>query len=583
MALETSKPLQTIIYFLRNDLRLHDNECFHYINGIAEGLTKNQGGNDDSPLRLVPLYCFQSNHYLKGTRHFGFSRVGEPRAHFIIEAVNDLKTKLQSTGSDLIIRSCFADAENGSPRQAVRSVIEWLNITRNNNTSSNCTLIFHEEVTQEEVDVEVSLMELCKEYGIRVKTFWGSTLYHKDDLFMFEKKENNAPNIPDVYTQFRKAVESKGEIRSPLKTPEKLPPLPNGITSDKLPDVNRILNSSKSAVNSERVPVKRSAFPFKGGEVCGLKRLHNYLWETNAIARYKQMRNGLVGTQYSTKFSPWLATGNLSPRTIYAEVKKYEASRTANESTYWVIFELIWRDYFRYVCLKYGNRVFQAGGLRGIQVRWKQDFGRFNRWKTGTTGVPFIDANMRELLKTGWMSNRGRQNVASFLVKDLNIDWRLGAEWFESMLIDHDVCSNYGNWNYSAGIGNDPRENRKFNVIKQGLDYDPNGKFVKLWVPELAPLVNQASPGKIHIPWKVLGADLTTAGINIGVTYPKPMVEVGGWKKYYSKVVDKRGRAMKSHGHAKQGKALKSRGRAKQGRALKSRSRVKQKRGVELL
>ncbi|KZS02115.1 Cryptochrome-1, partial [Daphnia magna] len=95
----------------------------------------------------------------------------------------------------------------------------------------------------------------------------------------------------------------------------------------------------------------------------------------------------------------------------------------------------------------------------------------------GKTGVPFVDANMRELLETGWMSNRGRQNVASFLVKDLHLDWRLGAEWFESLLLDHDVCSNYGNWNYVAGIGNDPRENRKFNMIKQSMDYDLEGNF----------------------------------------------------------------------------------------------------------
>jgi deoxyribodipyrimidine photo-lyase len=575
MALETTKSLQIIIYLLRNDLRLHDNECIHFINSIAESSIKNQRASKDTLLQLVPLYCFQSNHYLKGTRHFGFSRVGEPRARFIFEALSNLKTELQSRGSGLIIRSCFADPGNGNPILAIKSVIEQLNIVRNDDTSSNCTLVFHEEVTKEEVDMEASLVELCKEYGVCVKTFWGSTLYHRDDLFMFGKTVNNNPNIPDVYTQFRKAVESEGKIRSPFKTPVKLPPLPNGITSDKLPDINQIFNSSKSAENAERVPAKRSAFPFKGGEVCALKRLHHYLWETNAISSYKETRNGLVGTQYSTKFSPWLAIGNLSPRMIYAEVKKFEASRVKNQSTYWVIFELIWRDYFRYVCLKYGNAVFQAGGIRGLQVKWKQDFGRFDRWKSGSTGVPFVDANMRELLNTGWMSNRGRQNVASFLVKDLKLDWRLGAEWFESMLIDHDVCSNYGNWNYAAGIGNDPRENRKFNVVKQGFDYDPNGRFVKLWIPELAPLAKQPCPGKIHVPWKVLWTDLETAGIKMGVTYPKPMVEAGEWKKHYSKVFDKQGRALKAHGRAKQGKAFKSRSRAKKGRSLKSRGRPK--------
>merc|ERR1711994_1166024 len=144
----------------------------------------------------------------------------------------------------------------------------------------------------------------------------------------------------------------------------------------------------------------------------------------------------------------------------------------------------IWRDFFRFVCFKHGNKIFQAGGIRQSDVEWKQDLELFDKWRKGTTGVPFIDANMRELSQTGWMSNRGRQNVASFLVKDLKLDWRLGAEWFESMLINHDVCSNYGNWNYAAGVGNDPREDRKFNVIKQSLDYDPDGDFIKIWVQQ---------------------------------------------------------------------------------------------------
>jgi len=561
MALKSSKPLQTIIYLLRNDLRLHDNECFNYISGVAEGLKKSHSGSEDSLLRLVPLYCFQSNHYFTGTRHFGFSRVGKPRTRFIMEAVEDLKLKLQNIGSDLIISSCFADKEKGNPCLAVKNVIEKLDIVRNHDDgSSNCTLIFHEEVGQEEVDLEDSLMKLCRKYAVDVKTFWGSTLYHKDDLRMFQKVAgNNAPNIPDVYTQFRKAVESKGKIRPTFRIPAKLPPLPDGVASDKLPDIKQISNSTNSKESSEKVSANESAFPFKGGEASALKRLHDYSWGTNAITTYKETRNGLVGTEYSTKFSPWLAIGNLSPRTIYAEVKKFESSRTANKSTYWVIFELIWRDYFRYVCLKYGNAVFQAGGLRGIQVKWKQDLNQFEKWKNGNTGVPFVDANMRELLKTGWMSNRGRQNVASFLVKDLKLDWRLGAEWFESMLIDHDVCSNYGNWNYAAGIGNDPRENRKFNVVKQGLDYDPNGEFVKLWVPELASLADQESPGKIHIPWKVWRIDLQSAGVKMGVSYPKPMVEAGEWQRHYSKVVDKQGRALKSRG----------------------RGRLKQKRGID--
>ena len=155
-------------------------------------------------------------------------------------------------------------------------------------------------------------------------------------------------------------------------------------------------------------------------------------------------------------------------------------------------------------------------------------------------------------------------------MKDLKLDWRLGAEWFESMLLDHDVCSNYGNWNYAAGIGNDPRENRKFNIIKQGLDYDPDGDYVKMWVPEIANLANQSAStkgskfeifndiiphniifkklfylftGKIHFPWRVKATELKNAGIELGVTYPHPMITAGEWSKHYDKVMNKSGGA----------------------------------------
>jgi deoxyribodipyrimidine photo-lyase len=148
------------------------------------------------------------------------------------------------------------------------------------------------------------------------------------------------------------------------------------------------------------------------------------------------------------------------------------------------------------------------------------------------------------------MSNRGRQNVASFLVEDLKLDWRLGAEWFESMLLDHDVCSNYGNWNYAAGIGNDPREDRKFNIIKQGLDYDPNGDFVKMWVPELEKLLEQASisKGSIHCPWKIKLPDLNKAGIKLGTSYPKPMIVAGEWDRHTNRLTNPKGGASNGHG-----------------------------------
>mgnify|MGYP001551680700 FL=1 len=129
---------------------------------------------------------------------------------------------------------------------------------------------------------------------------------------------------------------------------------------------------------------------------------------------------------------------------------------------------------------KHGNNIFKISGTKNEgSPEYVDKPELFEKWKEGKTGIPFIDANLRELNATGYMSNRGRQNVASFLVKDLRLNWLLGAEYFESKLVDYDPCSNYGNWNYVAGVGSDPRENRYFNIASQARRYDPDADYVK--------------------------------------------------------------------------------------------------------
>ena len=214
--------------------------------------------------------------------------------------------------------------------------------------------------------------------------------------------------------------------------------------------------------------------------------------------------------------------GCLSPRQVFETVQQYEAERVKNDSTYWLVFELLWRDYFRFICAKHGDNVFYPSGLRGLRIDWKQDWERFDAWREGMTGYPLVDANMREIAASGYMSNRGRQNVASFLTKNLGIDWRMGAEWFESLLVDYDPCSNYGNWNYTAGVGNDARGFRYFNIPKQSKDYDPEGTYVKHWLPEL-----KAVPAaKVHSPWKLQPVEQKRFNVRLGVDYPNPVVDL---------------------------------------------------------
>jgi deoxyribodipyrimidine photo-lyase len=234
----------------------------------------------------------------------------------------------------------------------------------------------------------------------------------------------------------------------------------------------------------ETIADVRSALPFQGGEPAGQARLHDYVWKSDQLRIYKETRNGLIGTDYSSKFSAWLAAGCISPRQVFHEVRRYESERIANDSTYWMIFELLWRDYFRLVMEKFGTALFSLDGIarRRTPRSWGRNSADFQAWASGNTGNRFIDANMRELLLTGFMSNRGRQNVASYFVHELALDWRLGAQYFEEALVDYDVYSNWGNWAYLAGVGNDPRENRRFNITRQADVYDPAGSYQKLWL-----------------------------------------------------------------------------------------------------
>ncbi|EGR31487.1 hypothetical protein IMG5_108280 [Ichthyophthirius multifiliis] len=252
-----------------------------------------------------------------------------------------------------------------------------------------------------------------------------------------------------------------------------------------------------------------------------MNRVQQYIWEQDLLKNYKNTRNGMVGADYSSKFSIWLANGCISPRYIYQEVKKYEKERIKNDSTYWIIFELLWRDYFKFVAIKYKNKLFYKNGIQGLDINWNQEINYFELWKNGKTGYPLVDANMRELNSTGFMSNRGRQNVASFLNKNMWVDWRMGAEYFESILLDYDPESNYGNWQYSAGIGNDGRQFRVFNITKQSNDYDPEGIYIKLWIPEL----KNVPKNKLFEPWKLNKEEQKEYGVIIGKDYPEPILD----------------------------------------------------------
>jgi len=427
--------MKKILYLHRSDLRFHDNPVLTSISG--------------EKCEFLPAYIFDKEDYQNFSLS-GVNRAGRYKRKFIYDSVEELSKKYRKHGSTLLW-------EHGSTSEIVACIIRSYSIT---------DVFLVKEHTDYETRREKEMIASNPE--VRFTFFEDRTMVHPDDLpFHFS-------NLPDLFTNFRKEVEKNLRVRH--SDPE-LSALPPTIRTD--PDEHSNRHEIRKLLEIDESLDLR----FKGGESEGLMRLNYYLDETRLLSKYKETRNGLIGDDYSSKFSPWLSIGALSPRKIFWEVKEYEEEYGANESTYWLIFEMLWRDFFRFTAMKYGKIIFYKSGIQRAQRMEKTNGTRkdFIKWCKGETGQPFIDANMRELNATGYMSNRGRQNVASWLVHDLKLDWILGAEYFESMLLDYDPCSNWGNWMYLAGVGNDGRENRRFNPERQASMYDPAGDYQRLW------------------------------------------------------------------------------------------------------
>jgi deoxyribodipyrimidine photo-lyase len=428
--------MKKAIVWFKTDLRLQDNET------LMQAIAQSE--------EIIPIYCLDENHFR--TTDFGFKKMGGFRTQFLIEALIDLDKNLRALGSGLMILK-------GKPEVVIAELVKQLDVKR---VFAKKEVAFEELETQNKVEVELWKLNCF------IETYSTSTLYHAQDL-PFALKD-----IPDIFTKFRKRIEQDAEIKNTLSKPANI----------NSPNIQPIETNIFDELKINNITMdSRAAILFKGGETEAWKRLDHYFFQTKSLTHYKETRNGLIGNNYSTKLSVWLALGCISARSIYAEVKKYENEVIVNDSTYWLVFELIWRDYFRFMMKKYQHLYFLKNGIKATEIELNSHQpDLFEKWKTGQTGNDFIDANMRELNLTGYMSNRGRQNVASYLCNDLNLDWRYGAAYFEQQLIDYDVCSNWGNWAYIAGVGNDPREKRVFNTEKQAYDYDKNKTYRNLWL-----------------------------------------------------------------------------------------------------
>ena len=437
------------IYWFRNDLRLEDNPALNAACASSAGL-------------LVVYFNQLPNNQV--TR-WNVPRTSHHRRDFLVSALADLSAQLVARGSSLLVVE--GSAERYLPLLA---------------KEIGADTVYCEEIAAPEEQDEVSALRVA---GLTVHCVWQSSLLELSAL-PFEPS-----TLPDVFTHFRTEVERNNvAVARPLSSPAKFPQLPDSFSeiakkwsavsgSEFLSSADQELSHSDKKLHDSR-----SSFPyflpeFSGGSSAGMAHLTNYFDRKLALS-YKQTRNGLSGVDYSTKFSPWLASGALSARQIYHQLKLFEAEHGANDSTHWIWFELLWRDYFRFLHLKYGRQLYRGRGLTQ-QALPSHDTTRFEAWCRAETGEPLVDAGMAELAASGYLSNRLRQIVASYLICDLGCDWRAGAAWFESQLIDYDVYSNQGNWLYIAGRGTDPRNGRRFNIQKQVHDHDRDGTYRRLW------------------------------------------------------------------------------------------------------
>lgn len=417
--------MRIAIYWFRNDLRLSDNPSLSQACLNAD--------------RLFPIYFHQPEGELNV---FGIERMGGCRKQFLRQALDDLRGQLHDLGSNLY-------EFNGSPAEVVPRLAASLNLNA----------IYCEQI---EAPEELKQVALLREAGLDVREFWQSSMLDPQNLPF------GVQDMPDMFTQFRRAVEGVGlRFANPLTTLKALPPLPS-------------IKGLSDSVTEVALAHGQIQLDYSGGESHARAHLEQYL-ERRLPDTYKETRNQLIGLDYSSKFSPWLALGCISARVLAAELAAYEKRYGANDGTYWLWFELLWRDYFRFLHFKFGSRLYRARGLGDLVVApFNSD--KFNQWRSGNTGESFIDAGMRELSMSGYLSNRMRQIVASYWIYDLQGDWRAGAAWFEAQLIDYDVYSNQGNWLYIAGRGTDPRGGRPFNVTKQTQDHDPQAKYRRLWL-----------------------------------------------------------------------------------------------------
>jgi deoxyribodipyrimidine photo-lyase len=421
--------------------------------------------------RVIPIFILDSN-LLNSQKN------SQKRVAFLFAGLRELNEDLQARGSRLIVRS-------GQPAEILDRIMH----------ETDASAIYAEE------DYSPYARERDQRIAAGLPLYLtGSVAIRPPNTIL---KQDGTPYT--VFTPF-----SRAWLSSPLPRAAQLIPAPQ-----RLPD--------PGAVNSEPIPAEPRLLPdnpFPSGEKEATRRLRSFV--DNLIENYDDTRNrvDLAGT---SRLSPYLRFGMISPRqTAIAALEAKTRFEAGNKGSFAWLNELIWRDFYIHILYHFPHvsRTSFRENLRDIP--WRNDPAEFKAWCAGQTGYPIVDAAMRQLATSGWIHNRARMIAASFLVKDLLIDWRWGEQWFMQNLVDGDPAANNGGWQWTAGTGTDAAPYfRIFNPVTQGKKFDPQGAYIRQWVPELAAVDTRY----IHEPWTMTPIEQETAGLRIGRNYPRPIVD----------------------------------------------------------
>lgn len=459
------------IVWFRNDLRLSDNPALH--------------AACESGAPVLAIYVFDEVsdgiRALGGASHWWLH-------HSLKSFSADLKDKL---GIELILR-------RGPAKDVISDLVD---------ETKAASIVWNRRYGSAEIEIDSQLKADFTDRGLDACSFQGNLLHEP------AKVQTKSGGPYRVYTPFWKALADELPGRKPFDTPKKPKIFGKSLSSDSLDDWKLL-------------PIKPDwsggiAEAWEVGEEAAMERAKDFI--KGNIEDYADARN-LPGIEGTSRLSPHLRWGEISPYQIWALVQAETGGRR-NSSVETYLKEIVWREFSYHLLYHFPDLGEENHQKKFDDFPWRnasKNSAELDAWQRGQTGYPIVDAGMRQLYETGWMHNRVRMIVGSFLVKHLLLDWRHGENWFWDTLVDSDPASNSASWQWVAGSGADAAPYfRVFNPITQGEKFDSDGDYVRHWVPEIAKLPNKY----LNKPWEAPRDVLAKAGVKLGETYPKPLVD----------------------------------------------------------